>query len=79
MQTKKKYENFQAQVRELQTRLKERDEEISDLQDNITSLRRGEPYLDVSLPLNEDPDKVLNISMTGRVNLFLVYIPLCVF
>ncbi|KAK3788344.1 hypothetical protein RRG08_025072 [Elysia crispata] len=56
----------QAQVRELQTRLKERDEEISDLQDNITSLRRGEPYLDVSLPLNEDPDKVLNISMTGR-------------
>ncbi|GFS21832.1 A-kinase anchor protein 9 [Elysia marginata] len=59
----------QAQVQELQTRLKERDEEISDLQDNITSLRRGEPCLDVSLPFNEDAEKVLNISMTGRTSI----------
>ncbi|CAL1542040.1 unnamed protein product [Lymnaea stagnalis] len=54
-------------IRQFQMRLKEKDEEISDLQDNINSLRRGEPYLDVSLPMNEDANNLLNISMTGRM------------
>ncbi|KAH9499237.1 hypothetical protein Btru_004500 [Bulinus truncatus] len=55
-------------VLELQARLKEKDEEISDLQDNIASLRRGEPFLDMSLPMNEDANNFLNISMTGRMS-----------
>ncbi|XP_055874184.1 A-kinase anchor protein 9-like isoform X4 [Biomphalaria glabrata] len=51
---------------DLQARLKEKDEEINDLQDNIASIRRGEPFLDMSLPMNEEANNLLNISMTGR-------------
>lgn len=65
------FKPLQDTIHELQVRLKEKDEEISDLQDNIASLRRGEPCLDVSLPMNEETGNMLNISMTGRVSISL--------
>ncbi|XP_005093244.2 A-kinase anchor protein 9 [Aplysia californica] len=61
-------EKLQVNVHSLKQQLKEKEEEISDLQDNIACLRRGEPCLDVSLPLNEETNNMLNISMTGRTS-----------
>ena len=49
--------------------MKEKDELVSDLQDTIHSLQRGEAFLDVSLPIN-DPIPLLNASFTDRVGFY---------
>ena len=53
----------------LKQRLREKEEEVGDLQANLASLQRGEAYLDMSLPLHDTSGSgdMLNISMTGRV------------
>lgn len=56
----------QNQLVTLQTYLKEKEELVSDLQDTIHSMQRGETCLDVSLPFNEPTS--LNASFTERVS-----------
>ncbi|KAL8567867.1 hypothetical protein ACOMHN_058989 [Nucella lapillus] len=51
----------------LQAELKEKEELVSDLQDTVHSLQRGEAFLDVSLPFNEPLP--LNASFTERTSL----------
>ena len=60
------WDTLQTEYGSLQAVLQEKEELVSDLQDTVHSLQRGEACLDVSLTFNEPMP--LNASFTERVS-----------